>query len=108
MARKPPPPGTGGKREGSGRKPSEFLEKCRDASRNPKFFDWANRALAGDNTEVKINPDGERIMVPATAGDRTYLWEKLAAYGFGKPMQAVELSGKDGGPLSVSVIRYEQ
>lgn len=105
MARKPPPPGTGGKREGSGRKPSEFLEKCRDASRNPKFFDWANKALAGDNTEVKINPDGERIMVPATAGDRTYLWEKLAAYGFGKPSQPVEVSGELTG--RICVIRAE-
>lgn len=107
MARKLPPPGTGGKREGSGRKPSEFLAKCRELAGSKKFLGWADDVLAGKPVEKKATMAGV-VEVPASVGDRVYLWEKLAAYGFGKPMQAVELSGKDGGPLSVSVIRYEQ
>lgn len=95
-------PAPGGARKGAGRKPSEFLAKCRAASQNRKFFAWANRALAGEDTEVKIDGNGKKIKVPPTAGDRVYLWEKLAAYGFGKPMQSVELSGKDGGPITLS------
>jgi hypothetical protein len=101
MARKPPPPGTGGKREGSGRKPSEFLAKCRELAGSKEFLSWAADVLSGEPVETKATMTGV-VKVPASTGDRVYLWEKLAAYGFGKPMQAVELSGKDGGPITIA------
>lgn len=97
----------GGARPGAGRKSSEFLSKCRQISNSPKFMAWARDVLEGKLVESKATNTGV-VQVPASVGDRVYLWEKLAAYGFGKPMQSVELSGKDGGQLSVSVIRYEQ
>jgi hypothetical protein len=91
----------GGARKGAGRKPSEFLEKCRELAGSKKFLGWADDVLAGKPVETKATMTGV-VKVPASTGDRVYLWEKLAAYGFGKPMQAVELSGKDGGPITIA------
>ncbi len=34
--------------------------------------------------------------------------ELLSAYAYGKPSQAVEVSGKDGGPITVSWLAGEQ
>ena len=104
MARKPPPPGTGGKREGSGRKPSEFLAKCRELAGSKEFLGWAHDVLVGKPVETKATMTGV-VKVPASTGDRTYLWEKLAAYGFGKPSQPVEVSGELTG--RICVIRAE-
>ena len=95
----------GGKREGAGRKPLEFLAKCRELAGSKKFLSWAEDVLSGEPVEVKATMTGV-VNVPVSTGDRVYLWEKLAAYGFGKPMQAVEVSGNDGGPLSVTVVKY--
>ncbi len=104
MARKPPPPGTGGKRDGSGRKPSEFLAKCRDLAGSKEFLGWAHDVLVGKPVETKATMAGA-VEVPASVGDRVYLWEKLAAYGFGKPSQPVEVSGEVTG--RICVIRAE-
>ncbi len=104
MARKPPPPGTGGKRDGSGRKPSEFLAKCRELAGSKEFLGWAHDVLVGKPVETKATMAGA-VEVPASVGDRVYLWEKLAAYGFGKPSQPVEVSGEVTG--RICVIRAE-
>ncbi len=97
MARKPPPPGTGGKREGAGRKPSEFLEKCRKIARSPKYFAWAERVLADEPTEdrlIIVNNIPQIQKVRASASEKDKVWSSLAAYGFGKPVQSVEMSGE--------------
>jgi len=91
----------GGARKGAGRKPSEFLEKCRSLAGSKEFMSWAEDVLSGEPVETKATMTGV-VHVPASTGDRVYLWEKLAAYGFGKPMQSVELSGKDGGPITIA------
>lgn len=54
---------------------------------------WALDTLQGKPTEQKATMNGI-VNVPASTGDRVYLWEKLAAYGFGKPLQALEHSGQ--------------
>lgn len=94
-------PAPGGARKNAGRKPSEFLEKCRKLAGSKEFMRWACDVLVGKPVESKVTMTGV-VRVPASTGDRVYLWEKLAAYGFGKPMQSVELSGKDGGPITIA------
>lgn len=91
--RKNPPPGTGGAREGAGRKPSEFLEKCRKIASSPKYFNWAERLISDEPTEERVMPDGSIIKVRASAGDKDRVWSSLAAYGFGKPVQPITGDG---------------
>lgn len=95
----------GGKREGSGRKPSEFLAECKRLASSPKFLSWAEGVLSGKPVEPKATLGGTVIKVEATVGDKVYLWEKLAAYGFGKPSQPIEVSGEVTG--RICVIRAE-
>lgn len=83
----------GGRREGSGRKPSEFVAKCKQITSNPKFFKWAEALLANEATEEKVSMDGSVIMVRATATEKEKIWSALAAYGYGKPIQSVEHVG---------------
>lgn len=87
--------GRGGRREGAGRKPSEFIAKCKNLSEDPNFFKWVKRVFAGEDTEIKII-DKVRVSVPATATEKTYLWEKISAYGQGKPSQSVNLTAGGG------------
>jgi hypothetical protein len=65
--------------------PSEFKQKCRDFTREQLFDAWSQEVLER----------GEHWMKAA---------ELIAAYGEGKPPQAVEHTGADGEALSVSVI----
>jgi hypothetical protein len=89
------PTGRGGRREGSGRKPSEFKAKCKELSGHPEFFKWADRVFRGEDTEVKI-VDGAKWMVPASANEKIYLWEKISAYGEGRPINIVDVNGNIG------------
>jgi len=81
--------GHGGVREGSGRKPDWFKEKCADLACSPKFFTFAEKVFNGELVEPKITKEGLGIYMEASVGDKVYLWEKLAAYGFGKPTEIV-------------------
>lgn len=92
MAHKlPPPPCPGGARKGSGRKSSQFVAQCQKLAGSPEFLKWAADVLAGKPVETKITMNGP-IQVPATTSDRSSLWEKLAAYGYGRPVQQVAAS----------------
>jgi hypothetical protein len=94
----------GGAREGSGRKPSEFLAKCRQIASSPKYFKWAERVLADEPTEdrlIVVNNVPQIEKVRASAGEKDRVWSSLAAYGFGKPSQPVELSGEVSGRIVV-------
>ncbi len=95
----------GGAREGAGRKPSEFLERCRQIASSPKYFAWAERLISDEATEDRLMPDGSIIKMRASAGDKDRVWSSLAAYGFGKPSQPVEVSGEVTG--RICVIRAE-
>lgn len=92
MARNCPPPGTGGAKPGAGRKTNEFIAQCAKLASSPKFLQWAADVLDGKPVETKSTMAGI-VNVPASAGDRVYLWEKLAAYGFGKPAQPLNVEG---------------
>lgn len=100
----------GGKREGSGRKKSAFVEKCRKIASDPKYFEWAARVLRDEPTEDRLIVIGNvpRIeKVRATAGEKDKVWSSLAAYGFGKPVQALEHSGANGGSIMFQIVKYE-
>ena len=60
---------------------------------SPKFFSFAKKVFDGEAVEERITKDGETIFIQASVGDRVYLWEKLAAYGFGKPASEMDISG---------------
>ena len=86
-------PAPGGARKGAGRKPSEFLERCRRIASSPKYFAWAERLISDEATEERVMPDGSIIKVRASAGDKDRVWSSLAAYGFGKPAQPINVEG---------------
>lgn len=75
----------GGFRERSGRKSEGFRKKCALLANSPKFFIWAQRVFNGEAVDCRLTKSGEKVYLEASTGDRVYLWEKLAAYGFGKP-----------------------
>lgn len=77
----------GGRREGAGRPPDEFKAKCQRLASSPKFFAWAEKVFNGEGVNPKTTIDGRVVLIEASPGDKIYLWEKLAAYGFGKPVE---------------------
>ena len=76
----------GGVRPNSGRKAQGFQKKCAELAVSPKFFEFAKSVFNRDKVEPRLTKDGEVIYLEASVGDMVYLWEKLAAYGFGKPI----------------------
>lgn len=83
------PTAPGGYRKNAGRKTDEFKKKCAELCGSPRFFSWAKKVFDGDDVEPRID-GGRVIMIPASVDSRMHLWEKLAAYGFGKPSQNFE------------------
>jgi len=82
----------GGPRPNSGRKSEGFRKKCAELAMSPKFFAFAKKVFDGEAVEERVAKDGGTIFIQASVGDRVYLWEKLAAYGFGKPANEVDFS----------------
>ena len=81
----------GGFRDGAGRKPEWFKNKCRQLASSRAFFSFAIKVLHGENVEPKVCKNGI-IYVEASVGDKIFLWEKLAAYAYGKPSNEVTSS----------------
>lgn len=79
--------GHGGFRRNAGRKAEGFRKKCAELAISPKFFSFAKQVFDRDKVEPRLTKDGEVVYLEASVGDMVYLWEKLAAYGFGKPME---------------------
>lgn len=75
----------GGAREGSGAKPEWFKARCRALASSRHFFTFAEKVFMGDPVEPRITRTGI-IYTEASAHDKVFLWEKLANYGFGKPV----------------------
>ena len=82
--------GKGGARPNSGPKDTLFKQECARLVSSPKFFRWAERVFDGESVAPHVS-EGEVIYTEATVGERAHLWEKLAAYGFGKPAQFIDL-----------------
>ena len=77
--------GRGGYREGAGAKPDWFKKRCRELACSSAFFRFAERVFEGDPIEPRLTKTGV-IFTEASTHDKVYLWEKLAGYGFGKPV----------------------
>ena len=98
----------GGKREGAGRKLDAFKERCRNVVDKPSFWKWAEDVFDGKDVNTKLDKEGCKIKLPADVSERVYLWEKLAAYAYDKPAQAMQVTGKDGEPIVIQQIRYAE
>lgn len=88
----------GGAREGAGRKPGLVSEAKRTITEAAK--EHAEKAL---EVLVGIASDGK-----APAAARVSAATAILDRGYGKPSQAVELTGKDGGPLEVKGPTWRQ
>lgn len=86
--------GHGGRRPGAGRKQGFVSQAKRDIAERAK--EYGDAAL---NVLVKIAKDDQQ---PAAA--RVGAANAILDRGYGKPMQAVEMSGRDGGPIKVQTI----
>lgn len=115
MARKLPPPGKGGKREGSGRKPEWLQNECKRIVDVNGLLDFLGDVASGKPVKSTLGIKDENgyvkemsgLQVSADIKDRLKAVEMLMDRGWGKPPQAVEVGGKDGGPIAVAVVRYE-
>lgn len=72
--------GRGGYREGSGRKPDEFREKCRELANSPAMLQWLQDIVDG---KIQVDPDV-----------RLKAWDRLTDRGYGKPLQQTEEMGQ--------------
>jgi hypothetical protein len=83
---KPFAKGASGNPGGRPKVAEEFKERCRRVVDASVFAAWENEIISQ-------GPDWMEAS------------KLLAAYGYGKPAQAVELTGKDSAPLSISIVR---
>jgi len=88
----------GGARPNTGPKPDEFKRKCAEIASSPEWMAYCKQVLSGEAVVEQIGENGNSFR-SATPGERSHLFEKLAAYGFGKPTESVEISGQSGGPI---------
>ena len=100
----------GGKRNGAGRKPDWFKEKCASILERKKLIDFVGRVASGEETEQKVVVvrDGNEAHteveeVRASIHDRLYAFEMLANWGVGKPAQTMALTNPDGTALVMQV-----
>lgn len=91
--------GKGGKRSHAGRKPDLFKAKCAELACSAKFFEFAKDVFANKDVEPRLTKDGDVITMPASVEAKTYLWDKLAEWGFGKALK-VQALDKDGNPAA--------
>lgn len=92
----------GGPRENSGRKPDFFKRKCADLVSSPKWFAYCKSVLDGEEVVPQIY-EGAIINRAATPIERMHMFEKLSAYGFGKPSDTVKLEGNSNEPLEIII-----
>lgn len=100
----------GGKRQGAGRKPDWFKQKCQEIGTNAKALKFLESVINGDPVEEKklLTAGAKPIKVweSASVDARVRAWTAVMDRGFGKPPQAVELGGKDGEPLTIQIVNY--
>lgn len=100
----------GGKRKGAGRKPDWFKAKCQEIGTSDNALKFLQSVINGDAVEEKkiFVEGGSPVTVweSASVDARVRAWNSVMDRGFGKPVQAMELGGKDGGPLTIQVVHY--
>lgn len=92
-------PAHGGRRPNSGRKPDWLKEKCQAIIDRKKVLEFLGRVVAGEEQEDRCTKDGDVFQVGVSTHDRLHAAEILFERGFGKPAQAVEVTGESGGPV---------
>jgi hypothetical protein len=81
---------------GSGR-PADWLKaKCREIVKNKKLVEFLGAVASGVDIDQSINENGECLKIPASIKDRLRAAEMLLDRGYGKPEQAVAVSGNVG------------
>ena len=99
MARKRPPLGKGGKREGSGRKPEWFTNKCKTLFEKRGLLEFVAGVASGTETEQKLVVIDEQTVleeVRPQIKDRLKAVEMLKEWGFGKEILPVDAQGGFG------------
>ncbi|MFN7135391.1 MAG: hypothetical protein ACK4N5_25175 [Myxococcales bacterium] len=81
-----------------GGRPKGFAERIREATRDGEdLLDFALAMLHGKSYGESKQPPGMQFRVEA--------WKWLAERAFGKPVQGIELTGAEGGPLEVEATK---
>ncbi len=99
MARKLPPPGKGGAREGSGRKPDWLQQRCKDLVEKNDLLEFLADVAAGKPINRSIAGDAGafiEVKVSADVKDRLRALEMMLDRGWGRPPQAVSVNGQIG------------
>lgn len=93
---------------GSGRHPDWLKEKCQALISKHKLIEFLADVANGHFTEVEIAPGGKELLTKRSCGAETRMKAvaMLLERGYGKPAQAVEVAGKDGGELKITVVSY--
>lgn len=93
---------------GSGRTPDWLKEKCQALISKHKLIEFLADVANGHYTEVELGPGGKELLIQRSCGAdlRMKAIAMLLERGYGKPAQAVELAGKDGGELKITVVSY--
>lgn len=102
-----PPRTHGGKREGAGRKPDWLKTKCAGLVDRNKLLEFVARVASGEETQTVVIKSGPQNSsteeIPCDTKDRLHAVEMLLERGYGKPAQALEMSGPGGGPISWNI-----
>lgn len=107
----PFPPGhkqaPGGAREGAGRKPDWFKERCRQILEETKALDFLASVIRGDEIKPHISMTGDVALVPPDLEDRMKAIDRIKEWGHGKtplPVRATDEDGEDiGGVILLPV-----
>jgi len=101
-------PAKGGYRKGAGAKPDWYKKKCAEILDKYELLEFIGRVAAGIEPEQHIDKEGTIYELRPKISDRIKATEFLSDRTFGKPAQAVEVSGEGGGPLTVQIVNYSK
>lgn len=98
----------GGARKGAGRTQEWLKLKCQKLIEKHKLFEFLADVASGECIEYIQNPNGTKTEFKKTCEvrDRMKALEMLSDRGYGKPIQGMELAGKDGQEISWTVVKY--
>lgn len=98
----------GGFRPGAGRSQEWLKIKCQKLIEKHKLFEFLADVANGECIEYVRKQDGTKTELKTSCDikDRMKAVEMLTDRGFGKSVQGVELTGKDGEKIEWSVMNY--